>query len=280
MVTRKRRGTLQTTRRSTSPSKALHSIRGADVDLPMTPSRIALPASPARLLSSAISRIRPDMGGVVVNMNRTAEQLGARRDEALTSTKKVQRDPFTSLVRVVGSRIVQFMSNSPNIATLSVIWDLVVLLYTFIPTVTREVSCLQIVYALLLLITLSQITFTVPGSSITSSFVLRHPPAAVFFSKDLYALVLQWAVPTLFLPFVFGFLISFRGRGGVDPISSGIVRLVCAVSSSWGVPDSLLSQKTRIISAATALSFAVAEALSQPEQRMQPKTSRRLLTES
>jgi len=53
------------------------------------------------------------------------------------------------------------------------------------------------------------------------------------------------------------------------------------VSSSWGVPDSLLSPKTRIVSAATALSFAVAEALSRPtEQPVRSKPVRGFLTES
>ena len=89
-------------------------------------------------------------------------------------------------------------------------------------------------------------------------------------------------VPTVLLPVVFGYLISFRHHEGVDPISSGIVRLVCAVSSPWGVPEGLLSQKARVMSAATALSFAVAEALSQPisQQGVQSKPDRRYLTES
>lgn len=87
------------------------------------------------------------------------------------------------------------------------------------------------------------------------------------------------------LPVIFGAVISFRGRKDVDPVSSGIVRLVSAVASQWGVPEQLLSPKTRILSAATALSFAVAEAVSQPaplaEQTAKPtKPVRGLLTGS
>ena len=97
VVTRKRRGTLQTTRKSTSPSIAPYSIRGGETEIPVTPSRVALPASPAHLLlSNTVARIRPDMDGVVANVNRTAEQLGARRDEALIITKQVRPDFFTS----------------------------------------------------------------------------------------------------------------------------------------------------------------------------------------
>ena len=109
----------------------------------MTPSRIALPASPAHLLSSAVARIRPDLDGVVVNVNRTAEQFSARRDKALATTRKVQHDSFMSLFCVVGSRAVQFLSSSPNIAILSVIWEFITLLYAFIPTVTEEVRFQQ-----------------------------------------------------------------------------------------------------------------------------------------
>lgn len=44
-----------------------------------------------------------------------------------------------------------------------------------------------------------------------------------------------------------------------DPVSAGIVRLAAAVSSDFGVPQTLVSSKTRIISASTALAFAVVE---------------------
>lgn len=126
-----------------------------------------------------------------------------------------------------------------------------------------------------------QITIPPLGSSSPFSFGLSHPPAAIFLSKELYILIAAWAVPTIILPVIFGYLISFQGPSGVDLVSSGIVRLVCAVSPPWDVPEDFLSSKTRVISAATALSFAVAEALSRPsEQRVQSKPARRYLTAS
>lgn len=58
--------------------------------VPVTPSRIALPASPARMLSAAVARFRPEIDGVVANVNRTAEQIGTEKDKALASTKRVR----------------------------------------------------------------------------------------------------------------------------------------------------------------------------------------------
>lgn len=131
-----------------------------------------------------------------------------------------------------------------------------------------------------------KVTFTPPGSSAPMTLGIPYPPASVFLSKDTYALISQWAVPTLVLPVIFGNLISFQTQKDVDPISAGIVRLACAVSWSWGVSEDLLSTKTRVVSAALALSFAVAEKLSQPQSTPESKISngpssrpsRRLLT--
>ena len=80
-------------------------------------------------------------------------------------------------------------------------------------------------------------------------------------SRDLYTLLAQWAIPTLVLPLFAGALVTFSDRKDIDPVSSGIVRLACVCSSTWGVPDELLSSKTRIIAAATSLAFATAEAI-------------------
>lgn len=126
-----------------------------------------------------------------------------------------------------------------------------------------------------------------------------YPPSTIFTSRDLYALIAQWSLPTLVLPIILGNLISFQNHPDVDPITAGIVRLVCAISSHWGVPEELLSSKTRVVSAATVLAFSVAEILagrgqaqvakqepiSTRERRFPavmdtPRATRRLLTES
>lgn len=125
-----------------------------------------------------------------------------------------------------------------------------------------------------------------------------YPPSSVFTTKDLYTLIAQWSLPTLVLPIILGNLISFQSHADVDPITAGIVRLVCAISSQWGVPEELLSSKTRIVSAATVLAFSVAETLAgRGQERVEartegrpfpalngimdtPRATRRLLTES
>jgi hypothetical protein len=106
-----------------------------------------------------------------------------------------------------------------------------------------------------------QIVVTPPGSKGSIELAFTVPPVETLISRDLYLLIAQWAVPTLVLPFLAGALVTFSDRKDIDPVSSGIVRLACVCSSTWGIPPDLLSVKTRVISAATALAFATAEAI-------------------
>lgn len=75
--------------RSSRISLSESPVRNTEATLPVTPSRIALPASPARMLSNAVARIRPEVDGVVANVHRAAEQLEVEKDKALATTKRV-----------------------------------------------------------------------------------------------------------------------------------------------------------------------------------------------
>ena len=58
-----------------------------------------------------------------------------------------------------------------------------------------------------------------------------------------------------------GRVVNFRDGRDIDPLTSSIARLVCVLSIPWGIPEELLSVKSRILAASTALAFAIAEAL-------------------
>ncbi|KAF9517382.1 hypothetical protein BS47DRAFT_1339674 [Hydnum rufescens UP504] len=174
-----------------------------------TPSKVPLPPSPVRsLINGLAERVRPEVNGVVGNVGFAKEQFSLETDKALAATKR-------------------FLSNSPNISSLTVLWELMVLVVSFIPWKSLP------------------IVVTPPGSKGPIELAFTVPPVETLISRDLYLLIAQWAVPTL----------------DIDPVSSGIVRLACVCSSTWGVPPDLLSVKTRVISAATALAFATAEAI-------------------
>jgi len=190
-----------------------------------TPSKVPLPPSPVRsLINGLAERVRPDVNGVVGNVGFAKEQFSLETDKALAATKR-------------------FLSNSPNIASLTVLWELMVLVVSFIPWKSLP------------------IVVTPPGSKGPIELAFTVPPVETLISRDLYLLIAQWAVPTLVLPFLAGALVTFSDRKDIDPVSSGIVRLACVCSSTWGIPPDLLSVKTRVISAATALAFATAEAI-------------------
>ncbi|KAF8318028.1 hypothetical protein DL93DRAFT_2030375, partial [Clavulina sp. PMI_390] len=194
--------------------------------LPVTPSRVALPPSPAVFLSNAIQRFRPSTELVVANFNQASQAVGEESDKALSFTQ-------------------EFMSNSMNIARVSAVCELAILLYTAVP-----------VFYYKLVLPAERVGFKAPYT-----LQVPYPSGQTLLSKDFSVLLVAWLIPTVVLPYIAGTLISFRNRDSVDEISAGIVRLASAVATSYGIPESVLSSKTRIISAATALSFAVAEIL-------------------
>jgi len=210
--------------RSVSPTESGDAGKASLVHAANTPSRIPLPPSPIKLIQDISVRVRPELDAVLANATRTKDQLGIETDKILAKTKL-------------------FLSDSLNLASITVLWELLFLVATFTPI---EYTPFQL---------------GSPGSEDHYTINLPHPPVTLAFWEALFILLAKWSLPTLIIPQMTGRVVNFRDGRDIDPLTASIARLVCVLSIPWGIPEELLSVKSRILAASTALAFAIAEAL-------------------
>ncbi|KAH8823092.1 hypothetical protein DL96DRAFT_1469179 [Flagelloscypha sp. PMI_526] len=156
-----------------------------------------------------------------------------------------------------------FLSNSLNIWSLTALTDLALILYYVIPwkyTSLRDYSY---------------------SSPIFNDVQVPYPPSSVFYASAFYSVLIHWALPSLVIPSLFGFLISFNGNGvNFDPLTASIMRLAAQIAWTFPTPASslknnklevlvygaygldVLGQRWRVLTAGVALLFAFAEQIS------------------
>ncbi|KAK0200957.1 hypothetical protein DFS33DRAFT_1091845 [Desarmillaria ectypa] len=121
-----------------------------------------------------------------------------------------------------------WMSNSANIWLLSALVELLVLLVVIVPWMWTTVGGIEMPY----------------------------PPSSVLQSRAFWMDVGRWAGPTIVIPGLLGYLVSFRGRDGFDALTGWVVRLagvVLAEEARW-----------RVVTASVGVAFAFAEAMPGP----------------
>ncbi|KAG7447287.1 uncharacterized protein BT62DRAFT_931131 [Guyanagaster necrorhizus] len=121
-----------------------------------------------------------------------------------------------------------WMSNSANIWLLSALVEFLVLLAVIVPWMWIAIGGIEVPY----------------------------PTVSVFRSRAFWMDIGRWAGPTVVIPGLVGYLVSFRGRDGFDPLTGWVVRLagvVLAEDARW-----------RVVTASVGVAFAFAEAMPAP----------------
>ncbi|KAG8908837.1 hypothetical protein FRB99_003075 [Tulasnella sp. 403] len=213
--------------------------------------QVALPpTSPVRSVIAALSNAMPsapEPEAVVQAVEEQSRVFYAEAHRALTNTRA-------------------FLSNARNISSLTLLAELLFIIYVFVP---------WDYYAVPLGTTNHSVPTPATDGPSTDALVpgrvvhIPYPPASFLKSVSTYSLLLRWAIPNLLLPQMIGVLVSFRaGEQWIqarqpDPLSAAIVRIACAIAGDWGINWSALgvTPKWRILGASVAGAFALAEAI-------------------
>jgi len=154
---------------------------------------------------------------------------------------------------LVVSRV--FLSNSRNLWSLSAVFELLYILYAVVPLESVQVS-----------------------QSESFPVTLYYPPPEVLQSAQFWTILFHWFLPTLFVPILFGTLISFHPTkmirpGGpqspaapLDPLTASIIRLAAQVaypysSIKFDYSLDVVGFKWRVLNASVGVAFAFAEAI-------------------
>jgi len=163
-----------------------------------------------------------------------------------------------------------FLSNSRNIWSLTALLELLYLLYTIIPWKTVEFS----------------LSHTATPSSPKISLI--YPPWTAFVTYAFWSAIVHWSIPTLFIPALFGTIISFNPaesrlqladarqrtaqqfpRIPFDPLTASIIRLAAQIAYPFATDDSgiqaldVLGLRWRALSASLGVAFAFSEAIAE-----------------
>ncbi|KAG8753479.1 hypothetical protein FRC14_006007 [Serendipita sp. 396] len=189
---------------------------------------LTAPPSPVRALianvDAAISNAIPDAQALV----QVAEKTGSKLQARLVTTFDRSRE---------------FLSNATNIASVTVLFEFLFILYVMVPWQYYELPVDK------------------PGSS--GAVSIPYPPISYLLSGHLYKQLVYWSLPTVVVPQIAGSLISFSTpRKDVDPLSAGIVKLALAIimDESWFAVQGRTIGQWRVVGSAASLAFALAEA--------------------
>ncbi|KDQ17114.1 hypothetical protein BOTBODRAFT_172699 [Botryobasidium botryosum FD-172 SS1] len=168
-----------------------------------------------------------------------AETIAAAVEPVIAAAEMQRSELVTDGERTL-AKTRQFLSNSFNIATLTVLVELFYLIYSVVPW--------------------EHYTLQTPVRS--APFLIPYHPLVAL--NNTLITLFWWAIPTLIVPHLVGTLVVFSPAQGrdIDPLSVGIARIACACAGRWGVQDIYLEQKWRILGAAVSVAFALAEAVS------------------
>lgn len=148
------------------------------------------------------------------------------------------------------------LSDSTNIWFLTALLELFYILYMVIPWQTFELA---------------------PGSRSQFYLAIPYPPARTFLQPSFWTVLIHWSIPTIFIPIVFGLLVSFHPANStsvrtprvvaLDPLSASIVRLAAHVAYPFRSLETslqgidVIGQRWRLLTASVVVAFAFAEAI-------------------
>ncbi|KAG2065206.1 hypothetical protein BDR04DRAFT_1137122 [Suillus decipiens] len=148
------------------------------------------------------------------------------------------------------------LSNATNIWFLTALLELLYILYMVIPWQTFELA---------------------PGSRSQFYLAVPYPPARTFLQPSFWTVLIHWSIPTIFIPLVFGLLVSFHPANStsvrtprvvaLDPLSASIIRLAAHVAYPFRTLETslqgidVIGQRWRLLAASVVVAFAFAEAI-------------------
>jgi hypothetical protein len=160
-----------------------------------------------------------------------------------------------------------FLSNSRNIWSLTALLELLYLLYTIIPWETVQL----------------------PPNTTSPRIFLAYPPRTIFLTHAFWSVIGHWSISTLFIPALFGTVISFnpvQSRLGdqpgapsstqptfpripFDPLTASIIRLAAQIVYPFATDNlgtqsvDILGFRWRALSASVGVAFAFSEAIAE-----------------
>jgi len=106
---------------------------------------------------------------------------------------------------------------------------------------------------------------------------IPYPPVRTFLQPSFWIVLLHWSIPTIFVPTIFGVLVSFHPANStsvrtprvlaLDPLSASIARLAAHVVYPFQTLDitlqgvDVIGYKWRLLTASVVVAFAFAEAI-------------------
>ncbi|KIM56254.1 hypothetical protein SCLCIDRAFT_133118 [Scleroderma citrinum Foug A] len=239
------------------------------------------PLSPEEPTSTLIATQTPSRGiagplvtstprSVLRNIPKPSIQL------ATSAFQRIQTDTRqTANKLLLASRLV--LSNSTNVWLISVLLELLYILYIVIPWKTIEV-----------------ILFPVASNL---GFSIYYPPLATFASPTFWMILIHWAGPSIIIPAIFGSLVSFHPAisstarapraSFFDPLTASVIRVAAQYAYPYDALKhtteciDILGPKWRLLDASVAAALAFAEAIAAaPGAYADPKQRQRVTKRS
>ncbi|KAG9007466.1 hypothetical protein FRB94_001229 [Tulasnella sp. JGI-2019a] len=214
------------------------------------------PQSPTRSIIEFVSK-------------KTQEVLAATDPDAVVEVVREKGRVAGQEVNKGTTWLKRFLSNANNITSLTIVAELLYILYTVIPWQYYQIP-LNAPYTTRY-DGISPVTIMPEDPPLVSTRIASIPyiPHTFLTQPTIYSTLILWALPTLLIPLCFGGLVSFKpghawSASGQDALTAAIVRLACVFAGDWGLDWSNelgISQKWRILSASLAGAFSLAEAI-------------------
>ncbi|KAF7967173.1 hypothetical protein HWV62_13173 [Athelia sp. TMB] len=203
----------------------------------------------------------PDDSGAMVSASARSVRDMLPRPEEMLSVVNFRQEVVLQQGNDMLLTLREFLSNSRNIWSLTALCELLYILYAVIPWAYLEV----------------------PLSPTSSDYNvgIPYPPLAAFRTSAFWLTLWHWSLPALFVPALFGTLISFRPAPQqsannphavnlpFDPLTASIVRVAAHIAYPYGTIDEtsvqgvdVLGSRWRVLGAGVGLAFAFAEAIS------------------
>lgn len=233
----------------------------------LNPIRESTPVENGGPVSSLLSRFglrspaAANNGALVSSPSKSIRDMIPTPDEMLSVVKRreemVLQQGSDMLLTLRG-----FLSNSRNIWSLTALFELLFILYAIIPWAFVDVP----------------LSPTVPSKDY--SVPLPYPPLAAFQQKAFWTTIGHWSLPALFIPALFGTLISFRPTPQHSPssqhppslpfdaLTASIIRLAAQIAYPFATVEKsiqgldVIGWRWRVLAAGVGVAFAFAEAIS------------------
>ncbi|KAG2745983.1 hypothetical protein P692DRAFT_20954959 [Suillus brevipes Sb2] len=240
--------------RETTPVDDMHNVSMMLKHLPISPDAESTPTSSAKPSPQKEQR-KPESARPVASIQKTRPVSKPVAEVTRETFAKLQVSVQThTRTTLLTTRAV--LSDSTNIYLITALLELSYILYMVIPWQTFELS---------------------PGSPSQFYLAIPYPPARTFLTPSFWTVLIHWSIPTVFIPLVFGLLVSFHPANSttariprviaLDPLSASIVRLAAHVAYPFRALEAslqgvdVIGQRWRLLTASVVVAFAFAEAI-------------------